>query len=344
MKNHMLNERWLKGAVVSLALAVPFVGGYAGVAKAAEPEVVMKVGITPGPTSLPAMEVEHFAKMVKERTNGAIDVQLFASSLLGKENTQIEGLVTGTHDGFAHVSAYTGRVKEERYWDLPFLFPDVASVKRVTQGALRPEIEENYRKYGMELIALWGYGYRQFFGNKRPYHVPDDLKGIKHRIPGGKSKQILFNALGASPSTVTFSELYQALKTGVVDSQDNPLSISYDTKLHEVTKYLSICNYIYNPQIFAVGKPFWDKLSDKNKKLLKEVGRESEDWSYEIMTKLDDETLAKIKQDAPQMEINYCKKEDLPKWQAVAKPVYDAFIEDTSQEWFDKIDKAAAGG
>lgn len=343
MNNQVLSRRWLKKGIVTLALAVPFIGGYTGVVQAADPELVMKVGITPGPTSLPALEVNKFSEMMKERTNGAVDVQLFASSLLGKENTQIEGLVAGTHDAFAHVSAYTGRVKEERYWDLPFLFPDVESVKRVAQGPLRPEIEEHYRKYGMELIALWGYGWRQFFGNKRPYSVPEDLQGIKHRIPGGKSKQILFTALGANPSTVTFSELYQALKTGVVDSQDNPLSISYETKFHEVTKYISICNYIYNPQIFAVGKPYWDKVPEKYKKIIKEVGRESEDWSYELMVKLDNETLDKIKQEAPDIQINYCKKEDLPKWQAVAKPVYDAFIEDTSQEWYDKIAKAAAG-
>ena len=344
MKNHVLRGRWLKKGIVTLALAAPFIGGYATVVQAADPELVMKVGITPSPGSVPGLEVLHFSELLKERTNGAVDVQLFASSLLGKENTQIEGLVAGTHDAFAHVSAYTGRVKEERYWDLPFLFPDLDAVKRVTQGPLRPQIEEHYRKYGMELIALWGYGYRQFMGNKRPYNVPDDLKGIKHRIPGGKSKQILFNALGANPSTVTFSELYQALKTGVVDSQDNPLSINYETKFHEVTKYLSICNYIYNPQILAVGKPYWDKVPEKYKKIIKEVGLESEDWSYDLIVRLDNENLEKMKKEAPQMEINYCKKEDLPKWQAIAKPVYDAFIEDTSQEWFDKIAKAAAGG
>ena len=134
MNEIALRGRWLKRAVVTLALAAPIVAANAGTVQAADPELVMKVGITPGPGSLPGLEVVHFGEMVKERTNGAIDVQLFASSLLGKENTQIEGLVAGTHDGFAHVSAYTGRVKEERYWDLPFLFPDVESVKRVAQG------------------------------------------------------------------------------------------------------------------------------------------------------------------------------------------------------------------
>jgi tripartite ATP-independent transporter DctP family solute receptor len=332
---------WLLRTVAAAAVVLPVLGG--SIAQAADPELVMKVGITPSPGSVPGLEVQHFADLIKERTNGAVEVKLFASSLLGKENTQLEGMIAGTHDGFAHVSAYTGRVKEERYWDLPFLFPDLDAVKRVTQGPLRKDIEEHYRKYDLELLALWGYGYRQFMGNKRPYYVPTDLQGIKHRIPGGKSKQILFTALGANPSTVTFSELYQALKAGVVDSQDNPLSINYETKFHEVTKYLSICNYIYNPQILAVGKPFWAKVPDKYKKILKEVGLESEAWSYDLIVKLDNENLEKMKQEAPQMKINYCKKEDLPKWQAASKPVYDAFIEDTSKVWFDKVMKAASG-
>jgi len=201
----------------------------------------------------------------------------------------------------------------------------------------------DFRKYGLELLGFFGFGYRQFTGNVRPYYVPADLKGIKHRIPGGKSKMILFKALGANPSTVTFSELYQALKTGVVDSQDNPLSIIYDTKFHEVTKYLSICNYIYNPQIMAVGQPFWKKVPDKYKAIIKKAAYDTEAWSNDLIVRLDKENLEKIKKEAPNMKINYCDPKDLPKWQAAAQPVYDAFVDDTSQEWFDKIKRVAAG-
>jgi len=338
-----LGCRWIKSAVVSTAIVAMAVAS-AATAQAKDPELVMRVGITAGPTSILGDEIRYYGKLVDVATDGKVEVKLFASALLGKENTQLEGMVAGTHDAFLHISAYTGRIKEQRFWDLPFLFEDRDAVARVTQGPLRKEMEAHFRKYNLELLGFFGFGYRQFTGNKRPYAVPEDLKGIKHRIPGGKSKMILFKALGADPATVTFSELYQALKTGVVDSQDNPLSLIYDTKFPEVTKYLSICNYVYNPVILAVGQPYWKKVPDKYKPILKQAARDTEGWSRMLSAKIDVQIMQKIMAEKPDYKVNYCKKEDLPKWRKAAQPVYDAFVEDAGKEWAAKIERVARGG
>ncbi len=343
MRNTNVKPTWIKGATLAASLAVTSLG-FATTANAADPEVVMKVGITAGPTSILAKDLEYFTQMVDLNSNGRIKVELYASSLLGKENTQLEGMVAGTHDAFLHISSYTGRIKEQRFWDLPFLFKDREAVSRVVLGPLREQMEVDFRKYNLELLGFFGFGYRQFTGNQHPYTIPEDLKGIKHRIPGGKSKMILFQALGANPATITFSELYQALKTGVVDSQDNPLSLIYDTKFHEVTKYLSICNYVYNPVILAVGKPFWEKLPDWAKPILKQAGRDTEGWTRQMSAKIDVEIIQKILAEKPDYKINYCKDEDLPKWRKVAQPVYDSFIEETSKEWATAIETVAQGG
>jgi tripartite ATP-independent transporter DctP family solute receptor len=343
MSTTRVRYRGFLSAAVVAAVAVSAFGVTTG-AQAKDPELVMRVGITAGPTSILGDEIRYLGKLVDVATNGNVEVKLFASALLGKENTQLEGMVAGTHDAFLHISAYTGRIKEQRFWDLPFLFEDRDAVSRVTQGPLRKEMEEHFRKYNLELLGFFGFGYRQFTGNKRPYYVPEDLKGIKHRIPGGKSKMILFKALGADPATVTFSELYQALKTGVVDSQDNPLSLIYDTKFPEVTKYLSICNYVYNPVILAVGQPYWKKVPDKYKPLIKQAARDTEGWSRELSAKIDVQIMQKIMADKPDYKVNYCKKEDLPKWRKAAQPVYDAFVEDAGKEWAAKIERVARGG
>jgi len=338
-----LRCRWIKSAVVSAAIVTMAVASTA-TALAKDPELVMRVGITASPTSILGDSTRYFGKLVDVATDGQVEVKLFASALLGKENTQLEGMVAGTHDAFLHISSYTGLIKEQRFWDLPFLFEDGDAVARVTQGPLRNEMEEHFRKYNLELLGFFGFGYRQFTGNKHPYSVPEDLKGIKHRIPGGKSKMLLFKALGANPATITFSELYQALKTGVVDSQDNPLALIYDTKFHEVTTYLSICNYVYNPVILAVGQPYWKKVPDKYKPLIKQAARDTEGWSRMLAEKIDVQIMQKIMAAKPDYKVNYCKKEDLPKWRAVAKPVYDSFVEDAGQEWSDKILRVAGGG
>lgn len=343
MNPKKIRFRGLLTAVAAAAIAVPMTVMATG-AQAKDPELVMRVGITAGPTSILGDGTRYFAKLVDVNTNGAVEVKLFASALLGKENTQLEGMVAGTHDAFLHISSYTGRIKEQRFWDLPFLFEDGDAVARVTQGPLRNEMEEHFRKYNLELLGFFGFGYRQFTGNKHPYGVPEDLKGIKHRIPGGKSKMLLFQALGANPATVTFSELYQALKTGVVDSQDNPLGLIYDTKFHEVTKYLSICNYVYNPVILAVGQPFWKKVPDKYKPAIKQAARDTEGWSRMLSEKIDVQILQKIMAEKPDYKVNYCKKEDLAKWRKVAQPVYDSFVEDAGKEWAEKIERVARGG
>ncbi|MEX2614947.1 MAG: TRAP transporter substrate-binding protein [Alphaproteobacteria bacterium] len=343
MKHTSSPPNWLNGAAVSAAL-VAATFGFVSAATAADPEVVMKVGITSGPTSILAKDIEYFTSLVDLNSNGRIKVELYASSLLGKENTQLEGIVAGTHDAFLHISSFTGRIKEQRFWDLPFLFKDREAVSRVVLGPLREQMEVDFRKYNMELLGFFGFGYRQFTGNKHPYNVPEDLRGIKHRIPGGKSKMILFQALGANPATITFSELYQALKTGVVDSQDNPLSLIYDTKFHEVTQYLSICNYVYNPVILATGQPFWQKLPDWAKPILKQAARDTEGWTRQLSAKIDVEIIQKMLVEKPDYKINYCKEEDLPKWRAVAQPVYDSFIEETSKEWATAIETVAKGG
>ena len=335
--------RWIRSAAVAVVMSIPAFALTTG-AQAKDPELVMRVGITPGPNSILGDEVRYFGKLVDVNTDGKVEVKLFASALLGKENTELEGMVAGTHDAFLHISAYTGRIKEQRFWDLPFLFPDRDAVARVVQGPLREQMEKDFRKYNLELLGFFGFGYRQFTGNKHPYNVPEDLKGIKHRIPGGKSKMMLFKALGADPSTITFSELYQALKTGVVDSQDNPLSLIYDTKFYEVTKYLSICNYVYNPVILAVGQPFWKKVPDKYKPILKQAARDTEGWSRELSAKIDVQIMQKIMKANPDYKVNYCKKEDLPKWRKAAQPVYDAFAEDAGKEWAEKIERVAHGG
>lgn len=336
-----------KSAIFRLAaLAVTVVSALciATAAHAKDPEIVVRIGWTTAPDSISGDEVRLWSKLVDVNSGGRIEIKGFPSGLLGKGPTQIEGIVSGTHDVFTHISSFTGKIKEQRFWDLPFLFNDREQVARLVQSPLRAEMEEHFRKNGMELLGFWGFGYRQFTSNAKPIQVPEDLSGVKHRIPGGKSKMMLFQALGANPSTVPFPELYQALKAGVVDSQDNPLSMIYTSKFHEVTKYLSLCNYVYNPLIVAAGQPFWKKLPDWAKPILKQSARDVEGWSRMLSEKIDIVLLQKIKEEQPNLKINTCDPKDLPKWKAAAKPVYDAFIEEAGKEWAEKVFRVVNGG
>lgn len=338
--------RVLLGGGKAIALASVLLTGLglaaAAPALAKDPEIIVRAGYVTAKEGIGGDEVRLWANLVDVNSGGRIKIEEYPAGLLGKGKTQIEGLVTGTHDVFIHISSFTAKVKEQRFWDLPFLFEDREQVARLVDGPLRKDMEEHFREHSMELLGFWGFGYRQFTGNARPIRLPEDLKGTKHRIPGGKSKTMLFQALGANPSTIAFPELYQALKTGVVDSQDNPLSLIYSSKFHEVTKYLSMCNYIYNPHIVAAGKPFWDKLPDWAKTVLKESARDVQGWSRMLEAKSDLELLTKIKTEAPDIQVNEC--ENLDAWREAAKPVYDAFREEAGDEWADKVFRVVNGG
>ena len=285
-----------------------------------------------------------FAKLVDLYSNGTVDSKVFTLAQLGKERAQLEGLVVGTHDVFVHISAITGKFPAVRFWDLPFLFTETDQVFRLINSEARTDWETAMAKEDIVYLGTWGYGYRQFSIRNKAYTTPADIVGQKHRIPGGKSKQMVFEALGANVSTVAFAELYQALSAGVVDSQDNPIDQIYSMKFHEVTDYISMINYMYNPLIAIAGKPFWDKLSPEQQAAFKKAGNDVEGWSLNLANWRDANALDKIQKDKPSIKVNFLDTKTLPLWREKAKAVYAAFAEETSQEYLDAIMKTADGG
>jgi len=332
-----------KMAMAGTALLVGLSGLLAAPAMAQE-KVEVRLGLTTPDDSINGVVGHMWDKLAQTLSNGRVTVKVFPSGQLGKERAQLEGLVTGSHDAFEHISAYTGKYPELRFWDLPFLFQNTDQVTRLAYSGMQQDLEKVFDKEGMVYLATVGYGYRQFSVRNKAYNSPADLVGQKHRIPGGKSKMMLFEALGANVSTVSFPELYQALAQGVVDSQDNPIQIIHSAKFHEVTNYLSLLNYVYNPNIIAAGKPFWDKLDKDAQKVLKESAYLVQGWSIQAAERFDAEYLTKIKDEKPSIKVNTLDPATLPQWKEKAKSVYAAFEEETSKAFADNIYQTVEGG
>ena len=124
---------------------------------------------------------------------------------------------------------------------------------RIEKEVFWPKLEPEAEKKGLKVLAVWENGYRHITNNKRPIKVPADLKGIKLRVPEGKWRVKMFQAYGANPSPMKFSELFTALQTGVMDGQENPFTQIYSAKLQEVQKYLSLSGHVYTPAYLTVG-------------------------------------------------------------------------------------------
>jgi len=325
----------LAATALCAALAMP---------AAAQSTLEARISTTPGPGSINVAEMELFANLAELYSRGTIEGKVFHSSVLGKERAQLEGLVTGSHDIFVHISAITGKFPAVRLWDLPFLFENTDQVMRLINSDIANDWETAMAKENIVYLSTWGFGYRQFTIRNKPYNSPADLVGQKHRIPGGKSKQLLFEALGASPSTIAFSELYQALNTGVVDSQDNPMDLIYVTKFHEVTNYISLLNYVYNPLIVIAGKPFWDKATPAQQTAMKRAALDVEGWSINEANMRDAFALEKMLKERPDYKVNRLDPATLPQWREKSKAVYAAFAEETSQQYLDAIQKTVHKG
>jgi len=183
-----------------------------------------------------------------------------------------------------------------------------------------PKLAPEAEKKGLKVIAVWENGYRQITNNKRPIRVPKDLEGIKLRVPEGKWRVKMFQAYGANPSPMKFSELFTALQTGVMDGQENPLTQIYSAKLQEVQKYLSMSGHVYTPSYLIVGTRKWATLPADVRKVMEDTAKETQAFVYELAAKEETELLGKLKQAG--MQVNDVDKDAFV---AASKPIYDEF-------------------
>ncbi len=159
--------------------------------------------------------------------------------------------------------------------DLPFIYQDEAVLDKLLDGDVGKELTDQLPEHGVIGLAFWEQGYRILTNNKREVHKLEDLAGLKIRVQQNPLLVDMWTALGANPTPMPVTELYTALETGAVDAQESVAPFTLGSKYHEVQKYLSATRHNYNPQIVLIGKPFWDKLNDDEKKLITEVARET---------------------------------------------------------------------
>lgn len=204
---------------------------------------------------------ERFKELAEAATKGRVKVELYPNSTLYKDKEELEALQLGAVQMLAPSLAKFGPlgVKEFELFDLPYIFPDYAALTRVTDGPIGRDLLKKLEPKGILGLAYWDNGFKMMSSN-RPMHAPADMKGLKLRIQASKVLDAQMRALGANPQVMAFSEVYQALQTGVVDGAENPPSNLYTQKMHEVQKHLTATNHGYIGYAVIVNKNFWDKL------------------------------------------------------------------------------------
>ncbi len=239
---------------------------------------------------------EMFAKKAAELTKGRVRVEVYANSTLYKDKEEMEALQLGAVQMLAPSLAKFGPlgVKEFEVFDLPFIFSNYDDLHKVTTGPVGKQLLTKLESKGIRGLAFWDNGFKSFSLNT-PIKTPADLKGKKMRIQSSKVLEEQMRAVGSLPQVMAFSEVYQALQTGVVDGTENPISNLYTQKMYEVQKHLTITDHGYLGYAVIVNKKFWDGLPADIRKQLEEAMEQATRYANQIAKVENDESLEKVK-------------------------------------------------
>lgn len=276
-----------------------------------------------------------FKKEVEARTNGNIKVNIYPQGQLGSDKQMIDGSRSGIIDfTMVGLNNYSGLMPESAAFTLPFMFPDRATAYKVLDGAPGKEVLKNMEKFGLKGLGYPENGYRNMTNSKHPIRVPADVKGLQMRVNNSKALNDMFNELGANPQQLPVAELYTALETGVVDSQDHPIGVTLSFKFYEVQKYLSLTQHAYSPLVFTMNLKKFDKLSASEQAIISEVAAEAVALQRELSIAKEDEMIEELQ--AGGMEVN--RDVDGAAFQAAIKPVWSAFITENGDDMIKKIE------
>jgi C4-dicarboxylate-binding protein DctP len=327
-------------ALVALATVV----AACGVASvSAQEPIVIKFSHVVATDTPKGKGADKFKQLAEERTKGRVKIEVYPNSTLYKDKEELEALQLGAVQMLAPSLAKFGPlgVKEYEAFDLPFIFPDKAALARVTEGPIGAQLFKKLEERGIHGLAYWDNGFKDMTANK-PLRKPDDFKGLKMRIQSSKVLDAQFRALGANPQVLAFSEVYQAMQTGVVDGSENTPSNIYSQKVHEVQKYLTVSEHGYIGYAVITNKKFWDGLPADVRTTLEGAMKDATRYANEIAQKENDDALANIKA-AGRTEIIQLTPAEKAEWRKAMQPVYADMSSRVGKELITAMEKAASG-
>ena len=264
-----------------------------------------------------------FKKELEERTNGAIRVENYFSATLGSEREMMDMVATGVLQG-TRGGLFIDANPKFVIFMLPFLVSGWDQAIRLVNSELARSINEGARRNGFHIPATGiSQGFRAHTNSVRPIQTPDDLAGLKMRVPPQEIYVLTAQALGASPQEMPVSELYSALKTGVLDGQDNPPSNIWDYKLFEVQKFMTITNYATGPDPFVVDLHWYERLPAELQKTFDQVAQEAMHFSDMLNRQSEQEYIGLLEQE---LELTRVGRDDLQSFRRLTDPVVRQFI------------------
>ncbi len=313
----------------------------AGIASAQQP-IVIKFSHVVAADTPKGKAAELFKKLAEERTKGRVKIEVYANSVLYKDKEEIEALQLGAVQMLAPSTSKFGPMGAAAFevFDLPFIFPDHKVQQKVINGPIGLKLFKLLEPKGIIGLAYWDNGFKQMSANK-PLHNPSDMKGLKLRIKSSKVLDEQMRAVGALPQVMAFSEVYQALQTGVIDGTENSLPNFYTQKFYEVQKHLTMSNHGYGAYAVIVNKKFWEGLPADIRTTLDKAMKEATDYENKLTQEEEDDIVQKIKASG-KIEVYTLTKAESEAWRKAMLPVHKTMEKRIGAEWIQQINAESA--
>jgi len=309
----------LKKALFASLLAAGLIAGVTGPASAES----LRFASEAPRSDTQSIAGQKFGELLKAKTNGALDIKIFADSSLGAFQAAITGVRGGSIDMAVSGSAnFSGMVPLLGVFDIPFMFKDTAHAYRVLDGKIGQDMLDKLGEFGMKGLAFWDNGWRELTNNRGPVRTPADVKGMKIRTTGSPAHIEAFKLLGANPVPMPLAELYTALEMKTVDAQEHPLGVLWSAKLYEVQKHLSLTNHAYSALIVVMNKAKFDALPPEHQKALVESAREA----AQLQRQLNNDNMAKIVADVKKAGMQVVESVDGGPFLEATKPGRETFV------------------
>lgn len=299
---------------LALSLAVP---------ASAEYKATMKLASTQSMEHPYMIGAKKFADLIKERTNGRIEIKLYPSNQLGKgEREMTEGIQQGAIDLLVTSTGPLGGFSPSiNILDFPFLFRDNAHVDLVLDGPIGRKLLDDFEKANIKALAFWENGFRHLTNNKVSVKKVDDAKGLKIRTMENKVHLAAWKAAGLNPTPMAWGEVYTALQQRVIDGQENPVAVYYASKFWDVQKHFSLTGHVYSPSPFLMSKKTFDAMPKADQELFVKTAYEVAKFQRKVNRDAEEDKLKEIASKG----VTVVRDVDRESFKKSMAPIYDQF-------------------
>lgn len=326
--------RGLRGLAVVLA-AVLLLGALSGCARRAldleqvgpDDKIVVKFSHVTAENTPKGLAARRFAALVKERSGGRVEVQVFPNGQLYNDDEEMAALERGNVQVIApSISKLSGRFPQWQVFDLPYAFPDEHAVVRAMEGDIGRHLFSLIRSRRMLGLAMWDNGFKHMTNNRRPLIRPEDFRGLTFRVQPSRVLAAQFAAVGASSVPIPFNDVFAALAQGRVDGQENTASNIRSKRFHEVQRYMTVSAHGYLGYAVITNASFWESLPVDVRAILEEGLAEATRWMRENAARINEIDLRLIRESG-QVRVHVLTDEEKRAWMDAMDPVYDLFAE-----------------